>query len=77
VAAETPGDDLVGLDEALLRLAAEDPRKARVVELRFFGGLEIEEVAMVLAVSSATVKRDWLIAKAWLYRELGERVPKP
>lgn len=72
-----PGIDCLALHEALERLAGIDERKARVVELRFFGGLEIEEVAMVLAVSSATVKRDWLIAKAWLYRELGERVPKP
>jgi RNA polymerase sigma factor (TIGR02999 family) len=66
-----PGLDCVALHEALERLAALDERKARVVELRFFGGLEIEEIASVLAVSPATVKRDWPLAKAWLYRELG------
>ena len=67
-----PGVDCLALHEALERLAAIDERKARVVELRFFGGLEIEEVAEVLAISPATVKRDWPLAKAWLYRELGE-----
>jgi RNA polymerase sigma factor (TIGR02999 family) len=59
--------DLVALDEALTNLAAFDPRKARVVELRFFGGLNVEETAQVLEVSPNTVKRDWTTARAWLY----------
>jgi RNA polymerase sigma-70 factor, ECF subfamily len=65
--------DLLALDAALTRLAALEERPARVVELRFFGGLEIEEVAEVLEVSSATVKRDWRFARAWLARELGSQ----
>jgi RNA polymerase sigma factor (TIGR02999 family) len=60
--------ELVALDEALDDLARLDPRKARVVELRFFGGLEIEETAQVLGVSPNTVKRDWRTARAWLYK---------
>lgn len=72
--AEAPGGispvDLVALDEALESLTALDPRKARVVELRYFGGLDVAETAEVLAVSSDTVMRDWKIAKLWLYREL-------
>ncbi len=66
-----PGIDCLALHEALERLAMIDERKARVVELRFFGGLDVEEVAEVLRISPATVKRDWPLAKAWLYRELG------
>lgn len=62
---------LEDLDESLERLAAADPRKARVVELRYFGGLSIEEVAEVVQCSPMTVKRDWNFAKAWLYRDLG------
>lgn len=62
--------DLVRLDDALKALAEFDPQQARAVELRFFGGLTIEETAEVLGVSTATVKRDWMIAKAWLRREL-------
>jgi RNA polymerase sigma factor (TIGR02999 family) len=58
------------LDAALEDLAKLDARQARVVELRFFGGLSIEETAEVLAVSPATIKRDWLVARAWLHREL-------
>lgn len=65
------GEDLVALDEALERLSAVDPRKCRVVELRYFGGLSVEETSEVLDVSAITVKRDWLIAKAWLRREIG------
>ena len=65
-----PRADLVALDDALNALAAIDPRKGQVVELRFFGGLEIAETAEVLQVSSETVKRDWKLAKAWLHREL-------
>jgi RNA polymerase sigma factor (TIGR02999 family) len=60
--------DLVALDEALTSLAEVDPRRSRVVELRFFGGLTVEEAAEVLKVSSDTVLRDWSLAKAWLYR---------
>jgi RNA polymerase sigma-70 factor (ECF subfamily) len=63
-------DDFVSLDDALNTLAERAPRKARVVELRFFGGLSVEETADVLRVSSITVMREWKSAKAWLYREL-------
>lgn len=62
--------DLVALDEAMNALARLDPRKVQVVEMRFFGGLSVEETAEVLKVSSVTVMRDWSTAKAWLYREL-------
>jgi RNA polymerase sigma factor (TIGR02999 family) len=62
--------DLVALDDALSRLAAIDPRKSQVVELRFFGGLSVEETAEVLKVSPETVLRDWRLAKVWLLREL-------
>jgi len=61
---------LVALDEALERLAAVDARKAHVVELRYFGGLSVEEMAEVLHVHHNTVTRDWTLAKAWLKREL-------
>ena len=70
VAAEGLNINLVSLDEALTRLAAVDPRQGRIVELRFFGGLSVEETAEVLRVSAATVKNDWSVAKAWLHREL-------
>jgi len=62
--------DLVRLDEALERLAELDPQKSRVVELRFFGGLSVEETAEVLGVSAPTVKRQWRMAKAWLYGQV-------
>jgi RNA polymerase sigma factor (TIGR02999 family) len=62
--------DLVALDDALVRLAAVDERKGKVVELRFFGGLSVEETAEVLNVSPFTIARDWTLAKAWLQREL-------
>ncbi len=62
--------DLVALDDAMNALARLDPRKEQVVEMRFFGGLSVEETAQVLKVSSITVMRDWSTAKAWLYREL-------
>ncbi len=64
--------DLIALDDALSRLAALDARQAQVVELRFFGGLDVVQTAEALGVSSATVKRDWAFAKAWLSRELSE-----
>lgn len=71
VASAQPIDvDLVALDEALERLAAQDPQHARIVELRFFGGLTNEETAEVLGISPATVKRAWTVARAWLLREL-------
>ena len=65
-----PTVDLLVVDAALNRLAEIDPRQARLVELRFFGGLTVEESAEALRVSLATVKRDWAMAKAWLQREI-------
>ncbi len=62
--------DLVALDDAMNALARLDPRKVQVVEMRFFGGLSVEETAEVLKVSTITVKRDWRAARTWLYREL-------
>lgn len=67
-----PTFDMLALDEALNRLAEIDGRKARIVELRFFGGLEVEETATFLNISEVTVMRDWKMAKAWLHRELSE-----
>jgi RNA polymerase sigma-70 factor, ECF subfamily len=63
--------DVVAVNDALLALQAQDPRAAKVVELKFFGGLEIDEIGQVLDISPATVKRDWVLARAWLRRELG------
>jgi RNA polymerase sigma-70 factor, ECF subfamily len=63
-------DDVLAVDEALSRLAEFDPRQSRIVELRFFGGLTEAETAAVLGVSTRTIKRDWAVAKAWLYGEL-------
>jgi RNA polymerase sigma factor (TIGR02999 family) len=68
-----PGQDLVALDDALEALAKVDERKSRVIELRFFGGLTVEETASALNVSQDTVLRDWRLAKAWLLRELSPR----
>lgn len=68
--AATDLEDLLALDAALTRLAELDDRPARVVECRFFGGMTVEETASVLDISSATVKRDWTLARAWLNREL-------
>lgn len=62
--------DLVMLDDAMLALARFDPRKAQIIEMRFFGGLSVEETAEVLNISPITVMRDWSTARAWLYREL-------
>ncbi len=73
--ADASGVDLLDLDEALTRLAALDPQQARIVELRYFSGMSIEETAEVLGISPATVKRDWSMARAWLRRELGEGGP--
>lgn len=67
---EEPGREVLAVDEALNRLALLDPRKSQIVELRYFGGLSIEETADVLGVSPATVKREWAKARAWLYDEL-------
>ena len=67
-----PDTDIVALDDALKALAAVDERKTKVVELRFFGGLSIEETDEVLRVSVETVVRDWRLAKVWLLRELSE-----
>jgi len=64
--------NLVELDEALNTLAGQDARKSRIVELRYFGGLSIEETADVLGISPTTVRREWTLAKAWLRRELGK-----
>ena len=63
--------ELLALNELLIRLAELDPQQARIVELRFFGGLSVEETADLLGISTATVKRDWAMAKAWLAREMG------
>jgi RNA polymerase sigma-70 factor, ECF subfamily len=65
--------DLLALEEALYSLEKIDPRQARIVELRFFGGLSIEETAHVLNTSEGTVRRDWTFAKAWFQRELQRR----
>jgi RNA polymerase sigma factor (TIGR02999 family) len=62
--------DIVAIDEALIDLASFDPQQARIVELRFFGGLTIEETAHALGVSDSTVKREWQIARAWLYNRI-------
>ena len=69
-AAPDRGVDLLALDDALVRLAAIDARQARIVDLRYFGGLNIDETADAIGLSPATVKREWQMARAWLYREL-------
>ena len=68
--AEVRDVDIVALDDALKSLATMDTQQSRVVELKFFGGLSIEDTAEVLGVSASTVKRDWTMARAWLFREL-------
>ena len=70
---EQQADELLAVDDSLNLLAKMDPRQARVVELRFFAGLSVEEAAEALGVSPKTVKRDWAVAKAWLYADLKER----
>ncbi|MGB6220596.1 sigma-70 family RNA polymerase sigma factor [Haloferula sp.] len=67
-------EELLALDEALSELAAEDPRKARLVELRYFVGLSVEEAAEILEISTATAKRDWAFARAWLHHAVGEKL---
>ena len=74
--AQEQGADLVALDDALKTLATLDPRQSQVVEMRFFGGLSVEETAEVLKVSPETVKRDWRLAKVWLLRELSKNSDK-
>jgi len=68
--------DLVALDDALTALTQIDPQQSRIIELRFFGGLTIEETAEVIGISPATVKRDWNMAKAWLFGEISNRFSK-
>jgi len=70
VQCEVPSDDLLALDEAITKLEAEDPEKARIVQLRFFAGLSHEQAASVLGVSDVTAKRHWRYARAWLRREM-------
>ena len=72
IAMAMDGPDLLAIEDALSRLGAMDERKGRIVELRFFGGLSVEETADVLDSSPATVKREWSLARAWLSREIGE-----
>ena len=71
--AQTTDFDVLALDEALHSLANIDPRQSRVVELRFFAGLSLDEIAKVLDVGPATVQRDWMAARAWLYREMSRK----
>jgi RNA polymerase sigma-70 factor, ECF subfamily len=68
------GVDLIALDDALTRLAALDARQSEIVELRFFGGLSIEDTSQALGISSATVKREWATARLWLHKALGSMV---
>lgn len=70
---EARSQELLDLDEALERLAAQDARKSQIVELRYFGGLTVEETAEFLKLSHRTVEREWTAAKAWLYRELSQK----
>lgn len=70
-----PSDEIVALDDALIELARLDDRKARVVVLKFFGGLTVEEIARVLKISPVTVKRDWRFSRNWLLRELSKTSP--
>ena len=77
VVSQEKASEVIALDEALNQLALIDPRQSRIVELRFFGGLTVEEAAEVLHVSPVTIKREWSTAKAWLYRELaGQAEPE-
>ena len=77
IVAGEPGFDVIALDDALRALAAFDERKSKVVELRYFGGLSVDETAEALGVSGVTVMRDWSVAKVWLLRELeGAMTPR-
>ena len=69
--------ELLELDRVLLDLERLDPEQARIVELRYFGGLTVEETAAVVGSSPATVKREWAVAKGWLYRALTRATPRP
>ena len=71
---QTPRDELIDLDEALKKLAAEDPEKAEVVNLRFFAGLALEEIGQILGIAVPTVKRHWRYARAWLHKEMQQDV---
>jgi RNA polymerase sigma factor (TIGR02999 family) len=73
---KTRNTDLIALDDALNGLARLDPRQSRIVELRFFGGLSAEETSQVLGISPATVKRDWIAARVWLYDEVSRRAER-
>jgi RNA polymerase sigma factor (TIGR02999 family) len=73
MATERTGMDIVALDDVLNRLAKVDPRKCQIIQLRFFGGLSIEETATALNISPATVKREWAFARSWLYKEMTSR----
>jgi RNA polymerase sigma factor (TIGR02999 family) len=72
VVSQQKASEVIALDDALNQLALLDPQQSRIVELRFFGGLTVEEAAEVLQVSPATIKREWSTAKAWLYHELAK-----
>ncbi|HEX5136536.1 MAG TPA: ECF-type sigma factor [Planctomycetota bacterium] len=72
LAADEGAVDVIAVDEAVAKLAAKDPRSAEVVRLRFFAGLDVPEIAAVLGVAPRTVKREWVFARAWLLKELGE-----
>jgi RNA polymerase sigma factor (TIGR02999 family) len=72
IASPMPDEDLLALDEAMTRLAAEEPIRARLVQLRFYGGLSNEEAAKILGISGVTAKRYWRYARAWLHREVGK-----
>jgi len=73
---DKPDIDVIALDDALAKLAEIDPKQSKVVELKFFGGLTNEEISEVLKISPATVKREWKVTKAWLYREI-RKEPQP
>ena len=73
VVSRGPSDELLAVDESLARLEKVDPRQARIVELRYFGGLSVDETAEALGISAKTVTREWNVAKAWLYGDLKER----
>jgi RNA polymerase sigma factor (TIGR02999 family) len=77
VPAATPSEDILALDDALSRLAAEDPTKAELVKLRFFGGLSVEDAGRVLGISRATADRYWSYSRVWLYSELNDTGHRP